>query len=75
MGKIISFTDSIHIKETHKEITISIDKPSDIYEWLKEIKADYETDLCYVLYDLIRNEIESERERFWIGITWRERDK
>ncbi len=60
MNLFLTYTDSIHIKETDKGIEISIDKPSEIYDWLQEIKVYYETDLFCVLYDLIRTEKENE---------------
>ena len=62
MDFIMTYTDCIHINETDKGIEIVIDKSSEIYDWLQEIKAYYETDLFSVLYDLIRAERESERD-------------
>lgn len=62
MDLLMTYTDSIHITETDKGIEIVIDKPSEIYDWLQEIKAYYETDLFSVLYDLIRTERENERD-------------
>lgn len=64
MDLLMTYTDSIHITETDKRIEIVIDKPSEIYDWLQEIKAYYETDLFSVLYDLIRTERENERDEF-----------
>lgn len=60
MDLLMTYTDSIHIREMDKGIEIVIDKPSEICDWLQEIKAYYETDLFYVLYDLIRAERENE---------------
>ena len=75
MDLLMTYTDSIHITETDKGIEIVIDKPSEIYDWLQEIKAYYETDLFSVLYDLIRTERENERDEFWFIHLWKERDK
>lgn len=46
------------------DLVVLVDKPSEIYDWLQEIKAYYETDLFSVLYDLIRTERENERDEF-----------
>lgn len=62
MDLVFDYTDCIHIIETDNSIKIVIDKPSEIYDWLQEIKEYYETDLFSVLYDLIRVERENEWE-------------
>lgn len=57
MYNIVTFTDCIHISEDDKRLTITIDKPSEVHNWLKVLHEYYRDNLFDILYCLIENAV------------------
>ncbi len=64
MYNIVTFTDCIHINEDDERLTITIDKPSEVHNWLKILQGYYRDNPFDILYCLIESEIAKITENY-----------